>query len=190
MTLQARTRLCNTVFQLIDSWKEQHRAEAEIDAAASSGKPDVGAGRHSSNGVGAAATSGRGGLSGVAPGSFLDLMLGQRQGGERGSGGKKAEGEEGVEHAPLTDEQVAGQVRSRDGWCNGEQDGAVQRPLGLAISPCPHVQASEATPHHTAASHACRCSCSSWRATRRPPTPWPLLCTALQPTPRVLQPTG
>ncbi|PNW81401.1 hypothetical protein CHLRE_07g354400v5 [Chlamydomonas reinhardtii] len=108
---KARTRLCNTVFQLIDSWKEQHRAEAEIDAAASSGKPDVGAGRHSSNGVGAAATSGRGGLSGVAPGSFLDLMLGQRQGGERGSGGKKAEGEEGVEHAPLTDEQVAGQVQ-------------------------------------------------------------------------------
>ncbi|PNW81402.1 hypothetical protein CHLRE_07g354450v5 [Chlamydomonas reinhardtii] len=106
---KARTRLCNTVFQLIDSWKQQHSAEGATAAGASSGKPDAGAGQ-SNNGVGAAATGGRG-LSGVAPGSFLDLMLGHRQGGGSGSGGKKAEGEEGVEHAPLTDEQVAGQVQ-------------------------------------------------------------------------------
>eukprot|EP00198_Chlamydomonas_reinhardtii_P012713 XP_001702050.1 LOW QUALITY PROTEIN: cytochrome P450, CYP711 clan [Chlamydomonas reinhardtii] len=105
--MQARNRLSGAVFQLMDSWKQQHIAAAGSGAAGkgSSGKADA------SNGVGAAATSGRGGMAGVAPGSFLDLMLGHRQGGGSGSGGKKAEGEEGVEHAPLTDEQVAGQVQ-------------------------------------------------------------------------------
>jgi hypothetical protein len=58
---------------------------------------------------------GAAGLPGVAPGSFLDLMLGQRRqqggGGGGGGGNKKAEGEH-EEHGPLllTDEQVAGQV--------------------------------------------------------------------------------
>ncbi|KAG2429765.1 hypothetical protein HXX76_010549 [Chlamydomonas incerta] len=117
---EARNRLSNVVFQLIDSWKLQHSTEGGVAGGVGNGKADMGSSggadsaRQSSSGAqnGAGATGGnRGrGLSGVAPGSFLDLMLGQRQGG--GSGGKKAaEGEESAEHAPLTDEQVAGQVQ-------------------------------------------------------------------------------
>ncbi|KAG2434390.1 hypothetical protein HYH02_012402 [Chlamydomonas schloesseri] len=126
LLLQARGRLCNAVFQLIDSWKQQHigakgevgdalhRSNGKADAAGADRDSAAGSARQSSSGAG---VGGGGGLPGVAPGSFLDLMLGQRRqqaGSGRGGGGKKADAgghQEHQEHAPLTDEQVAGQVQ-------------------------------------------------------------------------------